>query len=276
MTRILAIHGVNQYDPARTPDAAAARLGAVWHQALNRELPAPVDAVDMRLVYYADLLRPTGPAAQGATDDLDHLSPEAADAARRWGEAHGLDLNKAQGRVLTPVRWVADAVAQRKGLDSKLVRRFVASFFPELVAYLHSPARQTVQRRLADAISKESPTVLIAHSLGSVVAYDTLWQHAHKVDVLLTIGSPLAMPDIVFPHLQHKPRSGKGVRPNTVGHWINIADPGDLVAIPQPLTKHFDDVDSNLSSGIGAFSFHKAVSYLKCSATAEALAPFLG
>lgn len=275
MTRVLAIHGVNQYDPARTPEAAAARLGGVWTRALNDKLPVPLEAADMRLLYYADLLQPTGPAAQSSGDDLDHMSAEAADAVRRWGELHGVDLNEAQGRALTPARWVADAVARRKGLDQKLVRKFVADHFPELVSYLHSPARAAVQQRLTDAITAEKPRVLIAHSLGSVVAYDTLWRHAQEVDVLVTIGSPLAMPDIVFPHLQHTPKNDKGSRPQGVPHWINIADPGDLVAIPQPLTHRFDNVTSNLSAGIGAFSFHQAVSYLKCSTTAKALAPFL-
>ncbi|MFE2092234.1 hypothetical protein [Streptomyces sp. NPDC059460] len=48
-------------------------------------------------------------------EDLDHLLPEAADAARRWAEMHGVNLDEAQGRIATPLRWVADAVARRGG-----------------------------------------------------------------------------------------------------------------------------------------------------------------
>ncbi|MFF3356778.1 hypothetical protein ACFYWN_29985 [Streptomyces sp. NPDC002917] len=276
MTAILTIHGVNQFDPDRAPAEAAARLGAVWTTALNHGLTVPVEGADVRMVYYADLLQPTGPVSQGAEGDLDHMSPEAAEAARHWAELHGVDLDQAQGRVLTPVRWVADAVARRKGLDRDAVRGLVARFFPDLVAYLHSPAtRDAVQTRLAEAIERESPSVLIAHSLGSVVAYDTLWRHGLKVDALISIGSPLAMPDIVFPHLQHTCTAGKGSRPQGAGAWVNIADPGDLVAIPQPLTERFDKVTTNIRTGIGAFSFHKAANYLRNKATADAVARYV-
>ncbi|MER7181286.1 hypothetical protein ABT404_17695 [Streptomyces hyaluromycini] len=275
MPQILTIHGVNQFDPDREPPAAAARLGAAWTAALNRGLETPVEAADVHMVYYADLLQPTGDIPQG--EDLDHLPPEAADAARRWAELHGVNLDEAQGRIAAPLRWVADAVARRKGLGNDTVRRLIARFFPDLVAYLHSPTtREAVQARLAEAIERTSPTVLIAHSLGSVVAYDTLWRHDVKVDALITVGSPLAMPDIVFPHLQHPCTDGKGSRPHGAVAWVNIADPGDLVAIPQPLAERFDKVTTDVRAGIGAFAFHKAAGYLANGETAKAVTRYLG
>jgi hypothetical protein len=276
VAQIVAIHGVNQYDPTRSPAAAATRLGDVWTTAINHSLPRPLDREALVLTYYADLLQARESLEQGAVDHIDSLGPSVERAVLAWGELLGVSAAEAQGRVLTPARWVADTVAKRFGLDHRLVRSFVARFFPELIAYLHSQARTLAQQRLIDVIEREEPQVLIAHSLGSVVAYDTLWQNPGlKIDAMITIGSPLAMPDVVFPHLQHGRDRRKGTRPASADEWINIADPGDIVAIPQPLTDRFDQVTTNLRTGIGAFSMHKATSYLKSRTTAKALLPLL-
>ncbi|EFL36441.1 conserved hypothetical protein [Streptomyces viridochromogenes DSM 40736] len=277
MSRIVAVHGVNQYDPTRDADAAAARLGAAWARALSHQLPRPLGDGELSMTYYADLLQAVRPApdGQGPGDDVDGLAPDAVDAVLRWGELLGVSTRDAQGRVLTPVRWVADGVARRHGFDQELVRRFVARFFPDLLAYLHTPAGPRVRQRLADAIARHEPRVLIAHSLGSVVAYDTLWRYTDlKVDVLVTLGSPLAMPDVVLPYLEHPDDSRAFSRPPGAAAWVNIADPGDLIAVPQPLTDTFRGVTSCVSTGIGAFRMHKAGGYLRSAATAKALLPY--
>ncbi|GHC98531.1 hypothetical protein GCM10010313_07500 [Streptomyces violarus] len=278
MSRIVAVHGVNQYDPTRGADAAADRLGAAWARALSHPLPRPLDDGELSMTYYADLLQAARPDqdGQGPGDDMDRLAPEAVDAVLRWGELLGVSTREAQGRVYTPARWIADGVAKRRGFDQELVRRFVARFFPDLLAYQHTPAGTRVRQRLADAIARQEPRVLIAHSLGSVVAYDTLWQYTDlKVDVLVTIGSPLAMPDVVLPYLEHPDDSRAFSRPPGAAAWVNIADPGDLVAVPQPLTDTFRGVAACLSTGIGAFRMHKAGGYLRSAATAKAVLPYL-
>ncbi|MBR8638345.1 hypothetical protein KEF29_01125 [Streptomyces tuirus] len=229
MSRIVAVHGVNQYDPTRDADAAAARLGTGWARALSRNLPRPLGDGELSMTYYADLLQTARPApeGQGPRDDMDRLAPEAVDAVLRWGELLGVSAREVQGRALTPARWVADGVAKRYGFGQEPVRRFVARFFPDLLAYLHTPAGKRVRQRLADAIARQEPRVLIAHSLGTVVAYDTLWEYTDlKVDVLVTMGSPLAMPDVVLPYLRHPDDSRAFSRPPGAAAWVNLADPG--------------------------------------------------
>lgn len=278
MSRIVAVHGVNQYDPTRGADTAAARLGAAWARALSQNVPSPLGAGELSMTYYADLLQAahSAPQSQGPGDDVDRLPPEAVDAVLRWGELLGVSPHEAQGRILTPARWVADGVAKRYGFGHEPVRRFVARFFPDLLAYLHTPARTRVRQRLADALAQHEPRVLIAHSLGSVVAYDTLWQYTDlKVDVLVTLGSPLAMPDVVLPYLQHPDDSRAFSRPPGAAAWVNLADPGDLVAVPQPLTDTFRGVTACVSTGIGAFRMHKAGGYLRSAATAKAVLAYL-
>jgi len=57
---------------------------------------------------------------------------------------------------------------------------------------------------------------------------------------------------------------------------INIADPGDVIAVHRGLTHYFDGVDADLTTPIGVFDIHKSADYLSCPSTAAALAPLLG
>jgi hypothetical protein len=82
---------------------------------------------------------------------------------------------------------------------------------------------------------RHRPDIVVAHSLGSVVAYEALHELADELDVrlLLTLGSPLALPHAVFHRLDPVPCDGKGAKPTAVRRWVNVADAGDFVAIPK-------------------------------------------
>lgn len=115
---------------------------------------------------------------------------------------------------------------------------------------------------------KHRPQVVIVHSLGTVVTYEAL--HAHpelNVELLLTLGAPLAMPRAVFDRLNPHPTSSSaplGARPASLARWVNIADPGDPVAIPPslhapspaspwisptPSTRRLDSIDTADTAG---------------------------
>jgi cupin superfamily acireductone dioxygenase involved in methionine salvage len=61
-----------------------------------------------------------------------------------------------------------------------------------------------------------------------------------------------------------------------VRRWINIADPGDIIAIPTGLAHYFQGIDTDLTTPIGVFNTHKVTGYLACPTTAAALATLLG
>lgn len=117
--------------------------------------------------------------------------------------------------------------------------------------------------------------MVIAHSLGSVVTYETLWTRPHPpLELLITLGSPLAMPDIVYDRLA--PHPGQRGRPPGVQRWINITDPGDLIAIPAgAIRQRFTGLTTDLTNAIAAFDFHRATNYLTCAPLAAALATYL-
>jgi pimeloyl-ACP methyl ester carboxylesterase len=180
--------------------------------------------------------------------------------------SHGWREEPTQGWALAPIRQLASWWVQRYGLDHGIVDRFLSAFLREVVLYfdlLNPTRRHAVRTEVATAISAHRPRIVIAHSLGSVVTYETLWAYPLlRVELLITIGSPLALPDRIHPVLQPPPINGKGRRPPGVRRWINISDPADLVAIPAGLANHFHHVDADLVVPAGPMFTHAATAYL--------------
>ena len=144
------------------------------------------------------------------------------------------------------------------------------TFTQEVQTYLseHDTVRRAKSRiTVANAVAEHRPDVVIAHSLGSVVAYETLWAYPQqRVDLLVTVGSPLAMPGVVIDRLQPDALHKRGARPPGVARWVNIADVGDIVAVPRDgLALYFDGVEADTDVVIGDWDFHTAQSYLGCA-----------
>ena len=95
------------------------------------------------------------------------------------------------------------------------------------------------------------------------------------MDLLITLGSPLALPNAIFDRLQPRPAAGTGLRPANVRRWVNISDHGDPVAILRPLKAYFPGVDLDLTESVGLFDFHRAARYLACASLAATLQPLL-
>ncbi len=108
--------------------------------------------------------------------------------------------------------------------DLKQVRRY----FSEL------ELRSVIRLSVASVITGDT-RVVVAHSLGSVVAYEVLCAHPElAVRSFVTLGSPLGLPNLIFDRLRPEPcPRGTRVRghwPGSVRTWTNIADKGDVVA----------------------------------------------
>lgn len=74
--------------------------------------------------------------------------------------------------------------------------------------------RDLLKQELRPVLASKGKVLVIGHSLGSVIAYDTLWELSHlerlpgKIDLFLTIGSPLGM-NYVQRRLMGNDRTGK-------------------------------------------------------------------
>jgi hypothetical protein len=276
MTAIVGIHGVGNYRAQKSEVEVSERLAKAWTTALSKPFGLPAPDIDLRVAYYAPHLRVE--VAQGDIDP-DQLDPDIQRMILEWVDQLDPPTEVAMGRGTQPIRQALEWVADRFGLDHRLVQLFVTVFFREVATYFHhanSVARSRARDTVTETITIHQPRIVIAHSLGSVVAYEALWAHPDlSVDLLLTLGSPLAMPDVVFPHLDPAIRDGWGQRPPSVTNWINLADPGDLIAIPRQLASRFRGINADLESSIHVFDFHRVINYLASPTTAAAIAPYL-
>ncbi|MDX3842035.1 hypothetical protein [Streptomyces europaeiscabiei] len=262
MTRVLGIHGVRNYKAVdTTPRLGNARLRAEWREALRET----ATELDVQTVYYADLLR----SPKQSTDlDEDELA-----LVEQWALAWGIAPDGVQGRATGWLRWVCGQVAERTRQQPAVVEKTVKQFFPEVTRYF-ATGRAAVRERVKAGILRHRPDVVVAHSLGSVVAYELLHELAGElnVELFLTLGSPLALPNAIFHRLDPGPVQGRGTKPPSVRQWVNIADIGDFVAIPKgELARVFADVESLPEISVAPVWPHSVLDYLKHPSVAKAI-----
>ncbi|MFG2298320.1 hypothetical protein [Streptomyces sp. NPDC048603] len=257
--RIVGIHGIGNHRPGESPEEAARHLSEIWARALGATAGDVVE-----VVYYADLLRPPGRQGNGLLADLSE--EEALMLGEILAEHLTGPVRIPQGRVTEFLRDQLAEVAESWACPESLVEWVMTHWVKEATAYLTpGPARDGVQDRLRTALDRQRPDVLVAHSLGSVIAYETLHREdTATVPLWLTLGSPLALRKAVFDRLTPAPAGGRGARPPAAGRWVNVADPGDLVALPaKGVSARFTGVEADLEcvihQGIG---FHSASNYL--------------
>jgi hypothetical protein len=149
--------------------------------------------------------------------------------------------------------------------------------------------REMIQTRLTSAIEKHQKRkiLLIAHSMGSIIALDVLSRHKElKVDTLITIGSPLGLAAIRNKIISPAENSGKTLIPETITrNWFNLADLNDKVALDFDLNDDFYAPSNRISiqdyqvyndyTYNGTRNPHKAFGYLRTRKTAEIINNFL-
>ncbi|MFI1220887.1 MULTISPECIES: serine peptidase [unclassified Streptomyces] len=277
--RVVGVHGIGNYRPGESAPEAAAHLAEIWDTALDRGRtaagragPGPGPARDVRVAYYADLLHASG--RQSGPADLESLDGFEREILDAWLSELPLPDNAAAGRATWAPRQAVSWLARTRFPGRTVTEWFVATFVREVATYLRADTgvRDAVRERVARVIEEHRAEVVIAHSLGSVVAYEALWKHPHlTVPSLITLGSPLALPHAIFPRLDPAP-APSGARPPGVRHWTNLADPGDIVAIPpRGVGRCFDRVDVDGHTVIDAFDFHTVRNYLAAPQVARAL-----
>lgn len=150
--------------------------------------------------------------------------------------------------------------------------------------------RQMLKMPLRSATESDRPVLLIAHSMGSVIAWDSLWQMSHNerdrvhIDTLLTMGSPLGQ-RFVQRRLHGFHEKGSERYPLGIDRWVNLAAVGDLTAVDPALADDFGAmVDRGLVSTIddrelhnyfrldGVLNVHAEYGYLANPVTARIVA----
>jgi hypothetical protein len=270
MMRVVGVHGVGNYLADSATQAAQSKT-AEWRSALmqSEHMTAPPPQFDLRVAYYAHHLRP--PGRQG-TSELD------ADMIELWRDfvADYLPLQP-QGPVRSTLHFASAAMARAIGLNQRATVSFLELFFREVAAFLRTEGSFTPKQHVLSDVgaSIAGADVVVAHSLGSLVAYEALWKYRTEIPLLITLGSPLAMP-MIFPRLTPGPIEKLGSRPPGVKRWVNIADPEDFVAIPRlGISRHFKNVDEDCHDGVDTILRHEVDKYLQGAEFGRILTTFL-
>ncbi|MFI6632893.1 hypothetical protein ACIBI7_28785 [Nonomuraea fuscirosea] len=277
MAGIVGVHGIGKYNyylqAGRSATGAAEAMRRKWDRYLHAALGGEARAYFAEIAYFSHLLH------DGEDDDgRDAAVPRRAAAAMELqaqqvliGWARNLGVGEhVTGVLKSATGWLLDRLDGRSAAFAKL-------FAPEVAAYLTDAAKREKSRQaVAEVIRRNRPKVVIAHSLGSVVAYEALWANPDlEVDLLVTLGSPLGMRNVVFERLLPAPVNGRGERPAGVGRWVNIADKDDIAAIPPALAASFTGVDVEELVNLDWIDFHTVEKYLGCPALDPHLRPFV-
>ncbi len=271
------MHGIAQQQVGRH------QLQAPWTRALadgmersvGRRVPVP--ALDV--AFYGDLFlpAPAGGGAKGSDDGAgwdDVTDAEIDDLVAAAGEVLSEDdvtaaardvAHKGFGRV--PLPWQAMVA----GLDRRFGTHAGAVFVGELRQvrrYLLDPELKIkAEARVAETVTEEC-RILIGHSLGSVVAFEFLRLHTgHRLDLLITLGSPLGLRAIR--HLMPDPAYGSAGVPGNVGAWVNLRDLRDPVACAGSLTTWWPGIRDGIVDNQN--SAHSAERYLSKKQTGDAV-----
>lgn len=154
--------------------------------------------------------------------------------------------------------------------------------------------RAALRATLEAAWRDGARVLLIGHSLGSVIAYDTLWELTHRfgargvVDSFVTLGSPLGT-RFVQRSVQGGRARGADRYPHNVRRWINLSARGDTTALKPRLAPFYremrdlglveaieDRLDfDNYFRGELGLNAHEAYGYLAQPALGEVLGAWL-
>jgi hypothetical protein len=270
MSPVVMIHGAfhELWGPFRlwtrwTPSV----LDGLWVSGVSmRDVSLPRLQDASVVAFWGDLVRPEPRTPDEAASGSTAAAPGTAGAP-----AEGVaDLVEGVGGAAGPGGTDLDALVHQVAKDTN------ARSMELLAQYVLDPeVRARVHERLERHLTADTK-VVIAHSLGTVIAYQVLCTRPDLQVDLITLGSPLGDPNMVFPLLQPPPVDGQGVWPAGVARWTNVAAEGDLATAACPrLAEAFGDrvEDHLVFNGRHA---HNAEPYLNSAPTGAALADALG
>jgi pimeloyl-ACP methyl ester carboxylesterase len=168
------------------------------------------------------------------------------------------------------VQTALDALS-RSRFFAGVAERLLVFDLKQVALYLtDADMRRRARERVEQAVTPDT-RVVVAHSLGSVVAYEALCRHPEwRIDAFVTLGSPLGIRNLIFDRLDPAPVAALGRKPVCARAWFNISDEGDVVALVKQLAGCFDEViDHRVSNGATA---HDVAPYLTALETGSAIA----
>lgn len=298
---IVGIHGL-----ANKPKKQ--RLEHFWKDSIREGLKKNCEwegSFEFELVYWADLLY-KNQLHEDSDFDFDNLYNDqpytpGPDKLPRYKDRWSDEVRaKASAMIGSGIDWVKQHVGMDAAaewiLENKL--KDLAFYYDEDRKILDRSepqeqvcARKVLRDELKTLLHNHSgkQIMLIAHSMGSIIAYDVLRdmeREREKVEIehFVTIGSPLGLPHVKAKILKER----RVVRTPTVvtGTWANYADRRDPVAIDTHLRDDFepnrrrimvkdDLIDNTYESPSKKPNYHKSYGYLRAPELSDHIRKFL-
>ncbi|MFY0650941.1 MAG: hypothetical protein JXQ96_02860 [Cyclobacteriaceae bacterium] len=251
---IIGIHGLSNKPPRRLLAKwwrKSIRDGLFRHFSLRKHFR-------FRLVYWSDVIyeKPQDPTIKDKSHPrfLDEpyvpFQSSLKTSLGSWGKIlfdrfehviDGLFLSK---NSWINLNYITDKILRRKYRDLDIYYR--DDLLVDEVDS-NSLAREVIRKRLKAMLlrHKKKKIMLVAHSMGSIIAYDVLYDLKGEVeiDTFVTIGSPLGLPMVISKFFDERniPYDSTTLRatPENVNQWYNFADVDDGIAANDDLSDEF-------------------------------------
>lgn len=298
---IIGIHGLGNKPSKRV-------LERWWKISIRKglkEIQRPHRWTHFKLVYWAHFLHPT-PLKLHVKDKKNPLYLEwpyaritPASPKEKPSEFRKNVLNYL-GDQLDKIMLNDDLTINFSSISDFIIHHFFSDlekYYTKGKSRLSGANRSTKEMicsHLADILKKHrrKKICLIAHSMGSIIAYDVLTEFVPdiKIDTLITIGSPLGLPVIKskIASEQKKEYVKKvhlKVPENIVSNWYNLSDLTDKIAFYYDLSNDYasnsrkvkviDKTVINHYAYQGNKNPHKSYGYLQTPEMAEIVDTFL-
>ena len=250
MTTLVCIHGRGQF--GKNPDELRRKWAAGLNFGLTASARPTVNPDRLVFPFYGDLLEAKKLQAQRTGADLDlesaaairdqHISPlmpkpvaeVESDLLRSMADEAGVADLQQEGfeeRILKipGARRLLEVLADHTGVEQEVIEAFLT----DIAVYYKFARNEVLDLVRSELAAGNEPIVLLAHSLGTVVARDLLEDAAvrDRTVLFLTVGSPLGLQACYKNLLVHGP-----VHPK-VHAWTSAWDPDDIVALGHPLER---------------------------------------
>ncbi len=200
---------------------------------------------EFEMIYWADLLypQPLDPLIEDEEHPLFLSHP-----FKKVTPIAASEHDERRRRLLDQLERFVEKMLQKESFYNRferLAEKFVEKRFQDLHLYLtgaygygeaaEGPVREVIAERFIRMLQRHrrDSICLVAHSMGSIIAYDMLYHHPElpAIDLLITIGSPLAQPLLMAKLTDVNPVFEKIKTPDAVKRWVNFSDLYDLVAV---------------------------------------------
>jgi hypothetical protein len=150
----------------------------------------------------------------------------------------------------------------------------IETFLKDVFLYINKPAITLGINRIVEEKLTDEPTIVIGHSLGSVVGYKIIMENLDKLNLVkyITVGCPLGLKAI-------SSKLGLPQNPGGAEGWYNAYDERDIVAL-NPLDDPYFPTDPAIINNNGVDNHtdnrHGIIGYLDDAAVAKQIVEALG